>query len=92
MDVKNDVLARITEPSNNDYNNDVNDNCDHNFGTFKQKKSVHVCLLDSMSNCLSTNNKRNKEITNRNIQGNMERKTKEIHFQTKREYIIQAKS
>ena len=29
--------------------------------SFKQKKSGHVCLLDSMSNCLSTNNKRNKE-------------------------------
>ena len=27
-------LARITEPSNNDYDNDVSDNCDHNFGTF----------------------------------------------------------
>ena len=34
MDVKNDVFARITEPSNNDYDNDVNDNCDNNFGTF----------------------------------------------------------
>ena len=32
--VKNDVLARITEPSNDDYDNDVSDNCDHNFGTF----------------------------------------------------------
>ena len=29
-----DVLARITEPSNDDYDNDVSDNCDHNFGTF----------------------------------------------------------
>ena len=27
-------LALITEPSNNDYDNDVSDNCDHNFGTF----------------------------------------------------------
>ena len=27
-------LARITEPSNDDYDNDVSDNCDHNFGTF----------------------------------------------------------
>ena len=25
---------RITEPSNNDYDNDVSDNFDHNFGTF----------------------------------------------------------
>ena len=25
---------RITEPSNNDYDNDGSDNCDHNFGTF----------------------------------------------------------
>ena len=33
-DVKNDVFARITEPSNDDYDNDVSDNCYHNFGTF----------------------------------------------------------
>ena len=34
LDVKNDVLARITEQSKDDYDNDVSDNCDHNFGTF----------------------------------------------------------
>ena len=34
LDVKNDVFARITEPSNDDYDNDVSDNCDDNFGTF----------------------------------------------------------
>ena len=34
LDVKNDVLTRITEPSNNDYNNDGSDNCDYNFVTF----------------------------------------------------------
>ena len=34
FNVKNDVLARITEPSNGDYDNGVSDNCDHNFGTF----------------------------------------------------------
>ena len=34
LDVKNDVLARITEPSNDDYDNGVSDNCDQNFGTF----------------------------------------------------------
>ena len=34
LDVKNDVLARITETSNDDYDNGVSDNCDHNFGTF----------------------------------------------------------
>ena len=28
------VFARITEPSNNDYDNDGIDNCDHDFGTF----------------------------------------------------------
>ena len=33
MDVKNNILARITEPSNDDYDNDGSDNCDHNFGT-----------------------------------------------------------
>ena len=27
-------LARITEPSNGDYDNGVSDNCDQNFGTF----------------------------------------------------------
>ena len=52
MDVKNDVLARITEPSNDDYNNDVSDNCDHNFGTFddfgvknEQKVSHNMILM-----------------------------------------------
>ena len=34
LDIKNDVLARITEPSNYDYDNDGSDNYDHNFGTF----------------------------------------------------------
>ena len=34
LGVKNDVLARIREPSNDDYDNDVSDNCDNNFGTF----------------------------------------------------------
>ena len=34
LDVKNDVLAHITEPSKDDYDNDVSDICDHNFGTF----------------------------------------------------------
>ena len=34
LDVKNDVLARNTEQSKDDYDNDVSDNCDHNFGTF----------------------------------------------------------
>ena len=28
LNVKNDVLARITEPSNDDYDNDGSDNCD----------------------------------------------------------------
>ena len=34
LDVKNDVLARITEPSNNDYDTDWSDNCDYNFVNF----------------------------------------------------------
>ena len=47
LDVKNNVLARITEPSNNDYDNDGSDNCDHNFGTFddfvlKMTKKCHI--------------------------------------------------
>ena len=52
MDVKNDVLARITEPSNDDYDNGVSDNCDHNFGTFDdfgvkndQKVSNNMILM-----------------------------------------------
>ena len=34
LDVKNYVLKCITEPSNNDYNNDGSDNCDYNFVTY----------------------------------------------------------
>ena len=34
LDVKNNVLARNTKPSNDDYDNDGSDNCDHNFDTF----------------------------------------------------------
>ena len=52
LDVKNDVLAHITEPSNDDYDNDVSDNCDHNFGTFDdfgvkndQKVSHNMILM-----------------------------------------------
>ena len=52
MDVKNDVLARITERSKDDYDNDVSDNCDHNFGTFDdfgvkndQKVSHNMILM-----------------------------------------------
>ena len=52
LDVKNDVLARITERSKNDYDNDVSDNCDHNFGTFDdfgvkndQKVSNNMILM-----------------------------------------------
>ena len=39
-DVKNDVLARITERSKDDYDNDVSDNCDHNFGTFALQSRI----------------------------------------------------
>ena len=42
----------ITEPSNSDYNNNVSDNCDHNFGTFDyfgvkndQKVSFNMILM-----------------------------------------------
>ena len=34
LDVKNNVLAHIIEQRKDDYDNDVSDNCDHNFGTF----------------------------------------------------------
>ena len=50
-DVKNDVLTRITERSKDDYDNDVSDNCDHNFGTFddfgvKNTKKYHIIMID----------------------------------------------
>ena len=52
LNVKNDVLARITEQSKDDYDNDVSDNCDHNFGTFDdfgvnndQKVSNNMILM-----------------------------------------------
>ena len=52
LDVKNDVLAHITEPSKDDYDNDVSDICDHNFGTFDdfgvkndQKVSNNMILM-----------------------------------------------
>ena len=52
LDVKNDVLACITESSNDDYDNDVSDNCDNNFGTFDdfgvkndQKVSHNMILM-----------------------------------------------
>ena len=45
-------LPLITEPSNADYDNDVSDNCDHNFGTFDdfgvkndQKVSNNMILM-----------------------------------------------
>ena len=51
-DVKNNVLTRITETSNDDYNNDCSDNCDYNFGTFDdfgvknyQKVSYNMILM-----------------------------------------------
>ena len=52
LNVKNDALARITEQSKDDYDNDVSDNCDHNFGTFDdfgvnndQKVSHNMILM-----------------------------------------------
>jgi len=45
-------LALTTESSNDDYDNDVSDNCDHNFGTFDdfdikndQKVSYNMILM-----------------------------------------------
>ena len=52
-DVKNDVLTRITERRKDDYDNDVSDNCDHNFGTFddfgvnNDQKVSHKMILMS---------------------------------------------
>ena len=52
LDVKNDFFAHITEPSNDDYDNDVSDNCDNNFGIFDdfgvkndQKVSHNMILM-----------------------------------------------
>ena len=52
LNVKNNVLAHITEPSNDDYNNDGSDNCDLNFCTFDdfgvknyQKVSHNMILM-----------------------------------------------
>ena len=42
FDVKSDVLMCITEPSNDDYDNDVIDNCGFNFGTFGVKNYQKV--------------------------------------------------
>ena len=48
-------LARITEPSNDDYDNGVSDSCDHNFGNFddfgvkNDQRVSHNMLL--MSKC-----------------------------------------
>ena len=35
-------LAHITKPNNDDYDNDVSDNCDNNFGTFGVKNDQKV--------------------------------------------------
>ena len=48
MDVKNYVFARITEPSNDDYDNDVSDNCDNNFATLITFISHHA--MDGYNN------------------------------------------
>ena len=38
--VKNNVLTRITEPSENDYDNDGSDNYDYNFVTFDDLRHI----------------------------------------------------
>ena len=47
LDVKNDVLARITEQSKDDYDNDVSDNCDRNFGVKNDQKVSNNMILMS---------------------------------------------
>ena len=42
LDVKNDVLARITEPSNDDYDIDGSDHCDSNFDDFGVKNDQKI--------------------------------------------------
>ena len=51
LDVKNNVLSRITEPSNDDYDSDGSDNYDYNFLTFddfgvkSDQKVLHNIIL-----------------------------------------------
>ena len=53
---QNKVLAHIAKPSNNDYDNDGSDNCDHNFDTFdnfgvkNDQKVSHNMILMSKYN------------------------------------------
>ena len=52
LDVKNDVLARITEQRKDDYDNDVSDNCDHNSGTFDDfgvKNTENHYVIDALA-------------------------------------------
>ena len=47
LNVNNNFLARITEPSNDDYDNDGRDNCDYYFDTFhdfgvKNDQKYHI--------------------------------------------------
>ena len=45
---QSNVLKRITEPSNDEYDNNVSDNCDYKFSTFDDfgvkdyQKSMHI--------------------------------------------------
>ena len=52
FDVKNNVLAPITETSNDDYDNDWSDNCDYNFGTlddFGVKNTENQYTIDALA-------------------------------------------
>ena len=42
LDVKNYVLTRITEPSNDDYDIDGSDHCDSNFDDFGVKNDQKI--------------------------------------------------
>ena len=64
---QNNVLAGISEPSNNDYDNDGSDNCDYNFGTFDdfgvknyQKVSHNMILMSRHKGQLHGEKRANK--------------------------------
>ena len=80
LDVKNDVLARITEQSKDDYDNDMSDNCGHNFGTFDdygvkndQKVSHDMILMSKYKG--QHGGKKGKKIRARPFLGNARKKT-----------------
>ena len=60
------LIARITEQSKDDYDNDVSDNCDHNFGTFddfgvKNDQKVSKKIIKDESSTVGTMNNEHEQ-------------------------------